>query len=75
MIFAIFNKFASGLSLYYLCFNVLTAFQQKFINKSLEAKKEAQEADGKADTSRKPGKVSSNGKSSASKKGGKKVTR
>ena len=43
MIFAIFNKFASGLSLYYLCYNVLTAIQQKFINKNLEAKK-AEEA-------------------------------
>ena len=41
IIFAIFNSLASGLSLYYLCFNVLTAFQQKFINKSLEKEKEA----------------------------------
>ncbi|NNE34412.1 MAG: membrane protein insertase YidC [Rhodothermales bacterium] len=41
MIFAIFNRFASGLSLYYLCYNVFTAIQQKFINKSIEREKEA----------------------------------
>ena len=38
MIFAIFNKFASGLSLYYLCYNVITALQQKLINRSLHNK-------------------------------------
>ena len=41
MIFAIFNRFASGLSLYYLCFNVLTAIQQKWINHNLEKEKAA----------------------------------
>ncbi len=41
MIFAIFNRFASGLSLYYLCFNVLTAIQQKWINHTIEKEKEA----------------------------------
>ncbi len=41
MIFAIFNKFASGLSLYYLCYNVFTAVQQKWINKTIEREKEA----------------------------------
>jgi len=41
MIFAIFNRFASGLSLYYLCFNVLTAGQQKWINHTLEKEKAA----------------------------------
>ncbi len=40
MIFAIFNRLSSGLSLYYLCYNVLTAVQQKFINRSLEKEKE-----------------------------------
>ncbi len=41
MIFAIFNRFASGLSLYYLCYNVFTAVQQKLINKSIEREKDA----------------------------------
>lgn len=44
MIFAIFNRFASGLSLYYLCYNVITAAQQKLINRSLEREKEADAA-------------------------------
>ena len=35
-ILVIFNQFAAGLSLYYLAYNVLSAIQQKFINKSLE---------------------------------------
>ncbi len=34
-IFFIFNKLASGLNLYYLCYNVLTAVQQKLINKQI----------------------------------------
>lgn len=37
MIFVIFNKLASGLNLYYLCYNVLTAAQQQLINKSLKS--------------------------------------
>ncbi|GIV61031.1 membrane protein insertase YidC [Rhodocaloribacter litoris] len=50
MIFAIFNRLSSGLSLYYLCYNVLTAIQQKFINRSLEKEKEAgAAANGKGD--------------------------
>lgn len=36
MLFFFFNRLAAGLSLYYLCYNVLTAVQQKFINKQLE---------------------------------------
>lgn len=40
MLFFIFNKWAAGLNLYYLCFNVLTAIQQRFINKSIEREKE-----------------------------------
>ena len=34
----IFNKLASGLNLYYLCYNVLTAAQQRLINKQIERK-------------------------------------
>ena len=41
MMLFIFNKFAAGLSLYYLVFNVLSIIQQYFINKSIHAKKEA----------------------------------
>ena len=36
----IFNGFPSGLSLYYLCYNIITAGQQKLINNSIEAEKE-----------------------------------
>jgi YidC/Oxa1 family membrane protein insertase len=39
MIFAIFNRLASGLSLYYLIFNVVTAVQQKWINMRIESGK------------------------------------
>lgn len=47
MMLVIFNKFASGLSLYYLCYNVLTAVQQKFINHQLHKEtEEAKEAKG-----------------------------
>ena len=46
MIFAIFNRFASGLSLYYLCYNVFTAIQQKMINRSMDrAREEAEETE------------------------------
>ncbi len=41
MLFVFFNRLAAGLSLYYLVFNVLTAVQQRFINKGLEKKREA----------------------------------
>ena len=43
----IFNSFPSGLSLYYLCYNVITAGQQKLINNSIEAEKEANGKGGK----------------------------
>ncbi len=36
MMFVIFNRLAAGLSLYYLCYNVLTALQQRTINKQIE---------------------------------------
>jgi YidC/Oxa1 family membrane protein insertase len=35
MIFVIFNRLAAGLNLYYLCYNVLSAAQQKLINRNL----------------------------------------
>jgi len=41
----IFNKFASGLSLYYLCYNVLTAAQQKLIASQQKAESEAAPAE------------------------------
>ena len=41
ILFVVFNRLASGLSLYYLAFNVLTIFQQRMINKSVEEEKEA----------------------------------
>ncbi len=44
MIFVIFNRFASGLSLYYLVYNIVTAVQQQYINKHIEKGKEADAA-------------------------------
>ncbi|MEM6647933.1 MAG: membrane protein insertase YidC [Bacteroidota bacterium] len=60
MIFVIFNRFASGLSLYYLCFNLLTAVQQKFINKQVAEEKDNPKPGKKANSKTK---ASSNGKS------------
>lgn len=37
VLFFVFNRFASGLSLYYLVFNLATIVQQRYINKSIEA--------------------------------------
>ena len=72
MLFVIFNSLPSGLSLYYLCYNVLTAVQQKFINNSLEKEKEQGGTDGKAAKKKvkapRKAKISPNGKA---KKGGK----
>ena len=45
-IFFIFNRFAAGLSLYYLIYNIVTAAQQKYINNQIEKEKEADEAGG-----------------------------
>jgi len=58
MIFVIFNRLASGLNLYYLCYNVLTAAQQKVINKQIHDHPEELDPQKKAkkpaaDTSRK----------------------
>ncbi len=86
MIFAIFNRFAAGLSLYYLCYNVITAVQQKWINHTLEKEKEANEdSNGLAehagkiarDTAAAKGKNRGNGKARSTKsgKGQKKVNR
>ena len=44
MIFVIFNKLAAGLNLYYLCYNVLTAFQQKLVNKQIHENPEEMKA-------------------------------
>jgi YidC/Oxa1 family membrane protein insertase len=76
MIFVIFNRFASGLSLYYLCYNVFTAIQQVFINKEIHAEQEKKEAEappakveklGKGGKPQRAKKVSTNGKSRKSK--------
>ena len=46
MIFVIFNRLAAGLNLYYLCYNVLTALQQKMINSQIHREKEEREKEG-----------------------------
>ncbi len=52
MIFFIFNRFASALSLYYLAYNIVTAIQQKWINHQIE-----KEDEGKASTNGKGSKA------------------
>ena len=54
MLFFFFNRLAAGLSLYYLCYNVLTAFQQKYINHSLEKQGIGVSGNGKDDKKGKP---------------------
>jgi YidC/Oxa1 family membrane protein insertase len=55
VIFFIFNRFASALSLYYLFYNIMTAAQQKWINYQLEQEKDEDgklsngQADGEAE--------------------------
>lgn len=69
MIFAIFNRLAAGLSLYYLVYNVVTAVQQKWINHRIETTKEEPTGNGRgtrADAKRTQ-------KQKAGRKGGKKV--
>ena len=39
IIFVVFNRLPSGLSLYYLCYNIFTAAQQQLINVSMKKKK------------------------------------
>lgn len=43
ILFVVFNRLASGLSLYYLTFNILTIFQQRRINRTMGEGKEASE--------------------------------
>lgn len=47
MIFAIFNRLAAGLSLYYLVFNIVSAVQQKYINTHIEKNQEEPGANGR----------------------------
>ena len=46
IIFAIFNRLASGLSLYYLVYNIVTAIQQQYINRRIAAEMEGEVAGG-----------------------------
>jgi YidC/Oxa1 family membrane protein insertase len=69
-ILVIFNNFAAGLSLYYLTYNILSAIQQKFINKSLETEggdeKKTGPSTGKGGS--KPARGSKNSRGSSAKK-------
>ena len=47
ILFVVFNRLASGLSLYYLTFNILTIIQQKLINKEVEEAAASGEAEPK----------------------------
>lgn len=71
MLFVIFNSLPSGLSLYYLCYNVITAAQQKYINHQLEKEQEADSTNGKG--SKKDARVAKLSRNGKAKKGGKKV--
>ena len=53
VIFFIFNRFASALSLYYLFYNVVTAAQQWWINHQLDKEKEGEEEEKKPRFSKK----------------------
>jgi YidC/Oxa1 family membrane protein insertase len=55
ILFVVFNRLASGLSLYYLTFNILTIVQQRAINKSVHEEEEA----GGEGAPKKPGKKKS----------------
>lgn len=48
-IFAIFNRLSSALNLYYLCYNIFSAIQQFWINRSLEKEKARATTDGQGD--------------------------
>lgn len=48
-IFAIFNRLSSALNLYYLCYNIFSAIQQFWINRSLEKEKAKAAVDGQGD--------------------------
>jgi len=64
-ILVIFNQFAAGLSLYYLTYNVLSAVQQKYVNKHLEE----EQAEAAAQSGSKKGKGSGKSSGKAPKKG------
>lgn len=67
LLFVIFNRLASGLSLYYLIFNVLTIVQQKMINKQIETEGAA----GPTDKPKKPQRRLRGGRNGQTKKKGK----
>ena len=69
-ILVIFNQFAAGLSLYYLMYNILSAIQQKFINKQLEdeSAKVEDESTAKGRKGAKPPKTGKNGQPKSSKR-------
>lgn len=54
MIFVIFNRLPSGLSLYYFCYNVFSAVQQQFINKSMKKESDQKKSPMKTTTKMKP---------------------
>ena len=54
MIFVIFNRLPSGLSLYYFCYNVFSAVQQQFINKSTKKESDQKKSLVKKSTGMKP---------------------
>ena len=70
VIFVIFNSLPSGLSLYYLCYNVITALQQKWINKSIEDEKALAEASGGKKPATKAARAAGVSKNGRHKKGG-----
>jgi len=67
VLLVVFNRFAAGLSLYYLMYNLLTALQQKFINKSIEAEGETAQIAEKS-VNKKSGRSTNNSKKSKKKK-------
>ncbi len=68
ILFVVFNRLASGLSLYYLTFNVLTIIQQKLINKEVEEATAAGESDSKKPS--RNGRARTNGQAGKSKRKG-----
>ena len=68
ILFVVFNRLASGLSLYYLTFNILTIVQQKLINKEVDQEKESGDEGGKSKAKAKAGR---NGRERSNGKAGK----
>ncbi len=54
MIFVIFNRLPSGLSLYYFCYNVFAAVQQQIVNQTMKKKAEAEKTRVKKSIKSKP---------------------